>query len=584
MGVRLWQLCATAAIVVTLAIVIGDLLHSEGNGGAYGMRSLERSDVIAAVVPGSPASRAGIRPGDRVTLDHGDLTSRVRFERPVIGDRIVVDDERDGRTRVVPLVAAGAKGDSAVGVAILGTYETLRLVMIAVALLIVVRRPDLRAARALANFFIAFAFGFLGRTPWYPPVVSAALEILRPVAIFFAFEQAAVFAAIFPRPSAGGVRRLVERVSPYLFAVTGGYALISLTLYFAAGIPPPLDSALLFTVYTLLAVGTIAIGFVLGAREATPAERYRLNWISFSLAIGFAGLIVGVAFEVNGAPQERWIFFPLTLVAVPIGTTYAILRHRVLDVGFVINRALVFGLISGIVVLAFGLLEWFLGKYLVELGHVGSSFIEAMLALALALSLRQIHSRVDHFVDSVFFRQRHLAERALRRLAHEVAFIDDATVLGERTVEAVDHYARATGCAIYLTAGERDFALRVSTLAAAPQSVDANDPAIVAMRAFHEAVDLDDQGVARSQLAGAVGFPMVVRGELVGVLDCGPKRELESYDPDERETLQVLARAVGHTYDAIRTDALRSAVDRALAGDGTLDELRAVRAELGAAG
>ena len=53
-------------------------------------------------------------------------------------------------------------------------------------------------------------------------------------------------------------------------------------------------------------------------------------------------------------------------------------------------------------------------------------------------------------------------------------------------------------------------------------------------------------------------------GELVGVLDCGPKRELEPYDPDERETLQVLVRAVGHTYDAIRTDALRSAVDRAL--------------------
>jgi hypothetical protein len=584
MGVRLWQVCATAAIVVTLAIVVGDLLNSEENGGAYGMHAPPDSEVVDSVAPGSPAARVGIRPGDRVTLDHGDLTSRVRFERPVAGDRVVVDDERDGRTRVVPLVAAGSTHDSGLGEAILGIYETLRLVMIALALLIVVRRPDLPAARALANFFIAFAFGFLGRTPWYPPVVSALLDVLRPVAIFFAFEQAAIFAAIFPRPSAGGLRRLVERISPYLFVVTGGYALVSLTLYFFAGIPPPLDSGLVFTVYTLLITSTIAIGFVIGSREATPAERHRLNWISFSLAIGFAGLIAGVAFEVRGAPQEQWIFLPLTLVAVPIGTTYAILRHRVLDVGFVINRALVFGLISGIVVLAFGLLEWFLGKYLVELGHVGSSFIEAMLALALALSLRQIHSRVDHFVDSVFFRQRHLAERALRRLAHEVAFIDNAAVLGARTVEAVDHYARATGCAIYLTAGERDFALRISTLAAAPARIDANDPAIVAMRAFHEAVDLDDQGVARSQLAGAIGFPMVVRGELVGVLDCGPKRELEPYDPDERDTLHVLVRAVGHTYDAIRTDALRSAVDRALAGDGTLDELRAVRAELGAAG
>jgi GAF domain-containing protein len=225
-----------------------------------------------------------------------------------------------------------------------------------------------------------------------------------------------------------------------------------------------------------------------------------------------------------------------------------------------------------------------LGKYLVDLGHIGSSFIEAMLAIVLALSLRQIHARVDHFVDSVFFRQRHLAERALRRLTHEVAFIDDEGVLAERTVAAIDHYGRATGCAIYLTGDDRAFVLRIATLDGEPECVDANDPAVVAMRAFHEAVDLDDQGVARSALAGVVCFPMVVRGDLIGLLDCGQNESLEAYDPDERETLQTLARAVGHTFDSIRTNALRTAVDRALAGEGTLDDLRAVRARLGVTG
>jgi hypothetical protein len=582
MGVRLWQVCASAAIVVTLAIVLGDLLNADVSGGYYGLHMRERGNIVASVSPGSPAARVGIEAGDKLTVD-GDLTSRVRFTRPVAGDRVIVADERDGSTRAVTLVAVGTGKQTGVGSAILVTYETLRIVMIALALLIVVRRPDLRAARALANFFIAFAYGFIGRTPWYPPIVTALLDITRPAAVFYALEQAAIFAAIFPRPSSGGLRRFAERVCPYLLAVAAPLGIVTFFLYYFSGIDLPIDPNIVFGTYTLLMIALIAIGFILGTREATPAERHRLHWISFSLAIGFAGLLTGVAFEATGAPEERWIFLPLSLIAVPIGTTYAILRHRVLDVGFVVNRALVFGVISGIVVLAFGLLEWFLGKYLVDLGHVGSSFVEAMLALALALSLRQIHGRVDHFVDSVFFRQRHLAERALRRLAHEVAFIDNAGVLGARTVEAVDHYARATGCAIYLSAGEREFVLRISTLAA-PERIDSNDPAIVAMRAFHEPVDLDDQGVARSRLAGAIAFPMVVRGELVGVLDCGPKRELEPYDPDERETLQVLARAVGHTYDAIRTDALRSAVDRTLAGDGTLDDLRAVRAELGAAG
>ena len=429
MGVRLWQVCASAAIVVTLAIVLGDLLNADVSGGYYGLHMRERGNIVASVSPGSPAARVGIEAGDKLTVD-GDLTSRVRFTRPVAGDRVIVADERDGSTRAVTLVAVGTGKQTGVGSAILVTYETLRIVMIALALLIVVRRPDLRAARALANFFIAFAYGFIGRTPWYPPIVTALLDITRPAAVFYALEQAAIFAAIFPRPSSGGLRRFAERVCPYLLAVAAPLGIVTFFLYYFSGIDLPIDPNIVFGTYTLLMIALIAIGFILGTREATPAERHRLHWISFSLAIGFAGLLTGVAFEATGAPEERWIFLPLSLIAVPIGTTYAILRHRVLDVGFVVNRALVFGVISGIVVLAFGLLEWFLGKYLVDLGHVGSSFVEAMLALALALSLRQIHGRVDHFVDSVFFRQRHLAERALRRLAHEVAFIDNAGVLG----------------------------------------------------------------------------------------------------------------------------------------------------------
>ncbi len=583
MPLRLWQFCATAVVLLTLGLVAGDLL-SLAPGGSYGMRLDRQNGHIeaAAVEPGSAAARAGIAAGDELDLDPADLTSRVRLNWPVAGDRIGIDVIHSGRRRSVELRAASSSGNSGLSNAVFRIYETLRVVMLAVALLIILRRPDLRAGRTLANFFVAFAYGFLGRTPWYPPVVTAIIDVSRPIAVLFALEQAALFSTIFPRPSLGGLRRLIERACPYLFGAGAAIGLVPTSLYYIAGIDVPGAPRAVFSAFIIAFIAMIAIGFSLGAREATPAERYRLHWISISLAIGFTGLFVGVSLEAAGVPEERWILLPLTLIAVPIGTTYAILRHRVLDVGFVVNRALVFALISGIVVLAFGLLEWFLGKYLLDIGHVGSSFIEATLALALALSLRQIHGRVDHFVDSVFFRQRHLAERALRRLAHEVAFIDDEGVLADRTVAAVDHYGRASGCAIYLAAGDRAFSLRVATLAGEPASVDANDSAVVAMRAFHEPVDLDDQGAARSALSGAVCFPMIVRGELIGLLDCGQKQSLEAYDPDERETLHVLARAIGHTFDAIRTSALRTAVDRALAGDGTLEDLRAARMALGA--
>jgi hypothetical protein len=40
-------------------------------------------------------------------------------------------------------------------------------------------------------------------------------------------------------------------------------------------------------------------------------------------------------------------------------------RHRVVDIGLVVNRALVFATVSGIVLLAFAVLEWLLGNVLV---------------------------------------------------------------------------------------------------------------------------------------------------------------------------------------------------------------------------
>jgi hypothetical protein len=50
---------------------------------------------------------------------------------------------------------------------------------------------------------------------------------------------------------------------------------------------------------------------------------------------------------------------------------------------------------------------------------------------------------------------------------------------------------------------------------------------------------------------------MIVRGELLGVLLCGPKTDDEIYAPDERDALAGLATSVGHALDAIEVRELR---------------------------
>jgi GAF domain-containing protein len=64
-----------------------------------------------------------------------------------------------------------------------------------------------------------------------------------------------------------------------------------------------------------------------------------------------------------------------------------------------------------------------------------------------------------------------------------------------------------------------------------------------------------------SALPGTLAFPMVVRGELLGILVVGPKLDDETYAPDEENALASLATSVGHALDAIEVRELRRRVE-----------------------
>jgi hypothetical protein len=585
----LWRALISVLVLATVTLVLGDLLHFD-NAGTFGFDSVPGAhasdDVVDTVTAGSPAARAGIMPGDLVAPEPSTFVNRVRFYEPnAVGDTLGLRVTHASRMRAVRLEAVRKTKapQEFLAANLLGiVYELLRVVLVAFALLIAVRRPERSDARALATFLAAFGFGFVERSPWYPDAVNAALSVLHGIAVVFALEQLTRFAACFPQASAAGLRRWIARAAPLVLGIVVAIMLAAQLAFFtgvAAALPWEQIFLLASDITILWFLVAAAVAFVLGAREALPQERPRVRWMALSFGVAFSGMIPAVIAEQNNADSVVWSFFPLTLLAIPVGTTYAILRHRLLDIGFVINRALVFTAISAGVVMSFGLLEFFIGQYLVSLGHIGSILLQASLALALGLSMQRIHRSVDRLVDSLFFRMHHLAEAALRRLTREVAFIGDSQVLAERLISAVDRHALAQGSALYLYDGARRFVLRLASLPDPCTAIDVDDAAIVRLRAFREAVDFADfsaEGITTA-LPGSLLLPMLVRGELTGALACGAKRNLEAYAPDERATLAELALAAGMAFDALQIAALRYAVDRALAGDAGLETLRAAR-------
>lgn len=168
-------------------------------------------------------------------------------------------------------------------------------------------------------------------------------------------------------------------------------------------------------------------------------------------------------------------------IAPPL-LAYAILGQRVMDVGFAINRTLVYGLVSAVLLVGFGLLEWAVEHVLPLEGREKNAFIEAGLALGVFLTFHRVRDTVEQLVERVFFRSGQQREAALKRFLREAPFISRTEALAAAAVQAIRAYCEAPA-AIYLAdpaSGLRRIAGEVDGLA---ERLDADVAPLVRLRA-----------------------------------------------------------------------------------------------------
>lgn len=535
--------CTAAAIAfVCYELTIPDRqdfgLHFTGPTVSAGLNR------VIAVDAGSAAARAGIRAGETISFGKTPM-ERARAVYATPGARVTLFVNG---TRPVTLTAR-----STARVSVLWGATAIRFAFLLIAALLAWRRPDDPAARALVVFLWCYGLAIAIMNGVLPtPLLSLLVMQVGTLALFFiGTASAAVFAARFPSGNAQPLPRALARLAVVLAIVSLIATVVLEFVPHSVAMLPALNAGLTgsFALIGLLVAATLAVAYVQGA----PAERQRRRWVFLLLGAGLAGPLIDII--VTGVFGYSTLVDQLTLLSLgllPIGLAYVILRHRVIDVGFVVNRAVVYTGVSLIVVGVFVVVETLLAKYVESTSHVTSVAVELAVALALGFSIRFIHSRVDRVVDNILFRERHLAEAAIRNFAHEASYVTDAGVLLSRCASTVERYARARGAGVWL-AESASYRAAVNTFAVEP-AVDENDPAVVSMRARRVNVRLRE---ADSVLPGVLAFPMIVRGELLGILVCGPKADDETYAPDEEDALASLASSVGHALDAIEVRELR---------------------------
>jgi hypothetical protein len=164
----------------------------------------------------------------------------------------------------------------------------------------------------------------------------------------------------------------------------------------------------------LLFLTAAMVSFIVRFRRSTGVERQQLKWVAFVI---FLGLLNVVVFELGaeslGIDNVAIDVYSNTLGGpgmLALAAGFAILRHRLFDIDVVINRTVVYLLLTGSLAVVYSL-----GVVLLQgvLPGGNSQLAVAASTLAVAAAFRPLRLRIQRFVDRSFYREKYDAQLTL---------------------------------------------------------------------------------------------------------------------------------------------------------------------------
>jgi hypothetical protein len=194
----------------------------------------------------------------------------------------------------------------------------------------------------------------------------------------------------------------------------------------------------------LVGVGGAIAALVVRFRRSRGIERQQLKWFTYAAALA---PLSSLAYEVA---RSVWpVLLALTLPLVPISVGIAILRYRLYEIDRIINRTLVYGLLTVLLGLCYavGSLVFVL---VAGAGSDPPSWLVAAATLAAAAVFRPARRRVQAVVDRRFNRRRYHAAQTIQAFSARLRDEVDLDTLSAELLAVVDRTMEPTRASLWL--------------------------------------------------------------------------------------------------------------------------------------
>ena len=214
-----------------------------------------------------------------------------------------------------------------------------------------------------------------------------------------------------------------------------------------AGIENPEESTVGVALLGLMTLSALVafVSLVLRFRRSRGEERQQLKWFTY------AGTLVPLTWlaDVLPAPVGDMVS-AAPIVFLPAAAGIAILRYRLYDIDRLINRTLVYGLLTALLAGVYAGLVLVLGQLFGGVGKDPPSWVVAGATLAVAALFQPTRRRIQAVVDRRFNRRKYDAAKTVEAFSFRLRDEVDLDALAAELLAVVDQTMQPTTASLWL--------------------------------------------------------------------------------------------------------------------------------------
>jgi signal transduction histidine kinase len=292
-------------------------------------------------------------------------------------------------------------------------------------------------------------------------------------------------------------------------------------------------------------------------RSGSPLDRERSKVILIGAFFGFF-MPSMFAMIITSFGTSDLNILALLVIFFPLSIAYAILKHKLFDIEVIIQKTMLYSVLTGVVVGFFALLV--LGFNIAFAKHGGwkNPAFFLILSAFLVLALNPLRSRIQSILDNAFFRKRYDYNKTISDLSDAMTSILNIDEIANKVIKTITETMFINSASLLLfdrsANGYKIHSTTIDDLETNGMSIESDNKLILLLNSTKKEVFKEDL-IAEpkyyihgeelkktfSVLRASLIIPLFFKDELVGVLSLGEKKSGLMYTSYDLKLLKTLA-------------------------------------------